>query len=227
MAPLARLPQARHPSRVNGRDPRRRRLTREASLDSSAWRSARHAVRRMARARPGGGPGERDAPGAALRPDVRRSRSASAADELAHALAEDHVSDGVARLRVRRRSRSLGLDQFLRWFASAYDTDDWIFRLLTMVQMAGVLVLALGLPGMFESVVPRRPRRQQLMVVGYVMMRRADGVQWLRAAKTGPRPRARSARSYGASRRDRPGRLGAAPVRRTRRRGHRGRRRRC
>ena len=29
------------------------------------------------------------------------------------------------------------------WFASAYDTDDWIYRLLTLVQMIGVLVLAL------------------------------------------------------------------------------------
>jgi low temperature requirement protein LtrA len=32
------------------------------------------------------------------------------------------------------------------WFASAYDNDDWIYRLLTMVQMIGLLVLALGLP---------------------------------------------------------------------------------
>ena len=32
------------------------------------------------------------------------------------------------------------------WFASAYDTDDVIYRLLTMVQMFGVLVLAAGVP---------------------------------------------------------------------------------
>ncbi len=31
------------------------------------------------------------------------------------------------------------------WFASAYDTDDWVYRLTTMLQMVGVLVLALGL----------------------------------------------------------------------------------
>ena len=47
------------------------------------------------------------------------------------------------------------------WFASAYDTDDWIYRLLTMVQMIGVLVLALGLPPMFESIDAGRPRRQR------------------------------------------------------------------
>jgi low temperature requirement protein LtrA len=38
------------------------------------------------------------------------------------------------------------------WFASAYDTDDWIFRLVTMRQMVGVLVLAIGLPRMFASI---------------------------------------------------------------------------
>ena len=37
------------------------------------------------------------------------------------------------------------------WFASAFDTDDWLFRILTMVQMAGVIVLAIGLPPMFAS----------------------------------------------------------------------------
>src|SRR5262245_39337487 len=32
------------------------------------------------------------------------------------------------------------------WFASAFDTDDVPFRMLTLVQMAGVLVLAAGVP---------------------------------------------------------------------------------
>ncbi|GAA3223385.1 hypothetical protein GCM10020216_036220 [Nonomuraea helvata] len=32
------------------------------------------------------------------------------------------------------------------WFASSYDTDDVPYRLLTMVQMAGVLILAAGVP---------------------------------------------------------------------------------
>src|SRR5206468_1814117 len=38
------------------------------------------------------------------------------------------------------------------WFSSAYDTDDWIFRLVTMMQMIGVLILAIGLPKMFASI---------------------------------------------------------------------------
>lgn len=31
------------------------------------------------------------------------------------------------------------------WFASSFDTDDWLYRLLTFVQMFGVLVLAAGI----------------------------------------------------------------------------------
>src|SRR4051812_30827332 len=36
------------------------------------------------------------------------------------------------------------------WFASAYDTDDWFYRLATMVQMIGVIVVALGIPTLFD-----------------------------------------------------------------------------
>lgn len=38
------------------------------------------------------------------------------------------------------------------WFASAYDTDDWVYRLTTMLQMVGVIILALGLPQMSASI---------------------------------------------------------------------------
>ena len=31
------------------------------------------------------------------------------------------------------------------WFASAYDTDDWLYRLLTMVQIIGVVIFTLGM----------------------------------------------------------------------------------
>ena len=37
------------------------------------------------------------------------------------------------------------------WFASAYDTDDVPYRLLTFVQIAGVLVLAAGVPPAFDD----------------------------------------------------------------------------
>jgi low temperature requirement protein LtrA len=72
------------------------------------------------------------------------------------------------------------------WFASAYDTDDWAFRLLTMVQMAGVLILALGLPEMFESVHAGDHIDNWVMVAGYVVMRVAMVGQWLRVMREDP-----------------------------------------
>ncbi len=81
------------------------------------------------------------------------------------------------------------------WFASAYDTDDWAFRLLTMVQMAGVLILALGLPEMFESVEAGGHIDNRVMVAGYVVMRVAMVGQWLRAMRGDPQ-RGASARVY-------------------------------
>ena len=91
------------------------------------------------------------------------------------------------------------------WFASAYDTDDVQYRLLTFVQIAGVLVVAAGVPAAFE--------RQDftVMVVGYVIMRIALVAQWLRAAREDPVGRAgRSAVRDGH--RAHPGRLGRAPA---------------
>jgi low temperature requirement protein LtrA len=72
------------------------------------------------------------------------------------------------------------------WFSSAYDTDDWIFRVVTMVQMIGVLVLAIGLPRMFASLEQGEHLDNSVMVLGYVIMRVALVFQWLRAARQDP-----------------------------------------
>jgi low temperature requirement protein LtrA len=66
------------------------------------------------------------------------------------------------------------------WFASAYDTDDVPYRLLTLLQMGGVLVLAAGVPAAFEHADFRA------VTAGYVVMRVAMFVQWLRAARSDP-----------------------------------------
>jgi low temperature requirement protein LtrA len=66
------------------------------------------------------------------------------------------------------------------WFASAYDTDDVQYRLLTFVQMAGVLVVAAGVRSAFDD------SDFRIMVVGYVIMRIALVAQWLRAAREDP-----------------------------------------
>lgn len=67
------------------------------------------------------------------------------------------------------------------WFASAFDTDDWLFRLTTMVQMVGVIVLAIGLPAMFASLEHGHVFDNVVMVFGYVIMRVAMLFNWLRA----------------------------------------------
>ena len=72
------------------------------------------------------------------------------------------------------------------WFSSAYDTDDWLFRITTMVQMIGVLVLAVGLRPMSASIERGQRLDNSVMVLGYVIMRVAMVSQWLRAAKQDP-----------------------------------------
>src|ERR1700694_6006355 len=77
------------------------------------------------------------------------------------------------------------------WFSSAYDTDDWVFRIVTMVQMIGVLVLAAGVPRMFTSIERSGHLDNSVMVLGYVIMRVALVFQWLRAAHGDPARRRR------------------------------------
>jgi low temperature requirement protein LtrA len=83
------------------------------------------------------------------------------------------------------------------WFASAYDTDDWLHRLLTLVQMTGVVILALGLAPMFASLEHGEYLDNGIMVAGYVVMRVALVLQWLRAAWSDP-GRRRTALTYAA-----------------------------
>ena len=108
-----------------------------------------------------------------------------AADELAHYLADDHIRTAILGFGLATFAISWAWINF-SWFASAYDTDDWLFRLTTMVQMVGVIVLALGLPVMFESVDEGQHVDNRVMVAGYVVMRVAMVFQWARAARQDP-----------------------------------------
>jgi low temperature requirement protein LtrA len=69
------------------------------------------------------------------------------------------------------------------WFASAFDTDDVPFRLLTLVQMAGVLVLAAGVPDALEH------SDYRVVTYGYAIMRAGLLAHWLRAAAEAPATR--------------------------------------
>ncbi len=109
----------------------------------------------------------------------------TAANELAHALSEEHVRAGLIGFAFAAFAVSWAWINF-SWFASAYDTDDWIYRLTTMVQMAGVLVVAIGIPDVFASIDHGDYIDNKVMVLGYVVMRVPMVFQWLRAAGQDP-----------------------------------------
>ncbi|WP_019970738.1 low temperature requirement protein A [Mycobacterium sp. 141] len=108
-----------------------------------------------------------------------------AAAQLAHLLAEDHVAAGLLGFGFAVFAIWWAWMNF-SWFASAYDTDDWIYRLMTMVQMVGVIILALGLPQTFASIEHGGHVDNTVVVAGYVVMRIAMVGQWLRAARQDP-----------------------------------------
>ena len=108
-----------------------------------------------------------------------------ASSQLAHALAEGHYAAALIGFGFASFAICWAWINF-SWFSSAYDTDDWVFRLVTMVQMIGVLVLAIGLPRMFASIEHGEHLNNSVMVLGYVIMRVAMIFQWLRAARQDP-----------------------------------------
>ncbi len=69
------------------------------------------------------------------------------------------------------------------WFASAFDTDDVPFRVLTLVQMGGVLVLAAGVPAALDH------DDWRTVTAGYAIMRVGLIAHWLRAALDDPSSR--------------------------------------
>ena len=108
-----------------------------------------------------------------------------AADQLAHLVAEGHLGSGIGGFGFAMFAICWAWINFT-WFASAYDTDDWFFRITTMVQMVGVVVLALGMPSVFHSLDEGHTLDNRVLVAGYVIMRVAMVAQWLRAAKQDP-----------------------------------------
>jgi low temperature requirement protein LtrA len=115
---------------------------------------------------------------------------ASAASALHHEVAADHVGDGVVGYVTVFFAIWWAWMNFT-WFASAYDTDDVAYRLTTLVQIAGALILAAGVPEAMDG------GDFAVITVGYVVMRLAMVTQWLRAAGSDP-PHRRSASRYAA-----------------------------
>lgn len=109
----------------------------------------------------------------------------TAAFQFAEMVAEGHAGEAVVAFVLAMFAISVAWINF-SWFASAFATDDWLYRALTMVQMIGVVVFSLGLPAMFHSVEEGEHLELRAIVIGYVVMRIAMVLQWWRAARQSP-----------------------------------------
>ncbi len=107
---------------------------------------------------------------------------AQAALPLHHAIAEHHVLEGVRGFLMVFFAIWWAWMNFT-WFASAYDTDDDVYRITTLVQIAGALVLAAGVEAASDH------SDFTIITIGYVIMRLALVAQWLRAARSDPQRR--------------------------------------
>ncbi|MFB6721895.1 low temperature requirement protein A [Kribbella sp. NPDC056345] len=105
-----------------------------------------------------------------------------AAAQLHHALSEDHIAHGVLSFVIVFFAIWWAWMNFT-WFATSFATDDWLYRVLTIFQMGGVLVLAAGIERVFDN------EDFRVVVVGYVVMRVSMIAQWLRASTSAPETR--------------------------------------
>ena len=104
---------------------------------------------------------------------------ARAAAFLHHGIADDHITQALVAYFIAFYAFWLTWLNFT-WFASSYDNDDVPYRLTVFVMMIGALMIAAGIEGITV--------RQDftLGVLGYVVMRLALVVLWLRAAHDDP-----------------------------------------
>jgi len=113
---------------------------------------------------------------------------AQAGDQLAHSLAAGHLGTAIGGFSFIVIAVCWAWISYT-WFASAFDPDDWLHRVLTMVQMVGVVVLALGIPDVFRSIDRGAPLDYRTVAIGYVIMRVSMIAMWARVARHDPSSR--------------------------------------
>ena len=104
---------------------------------------------------------------------------AQAASGLHHGLVEGHASEVLVGFPLVFFGIWWAWMNFT-WFASAYDTDDAVYRLAVFLQLTGVLVVAAGVPRALSE------HDFGVATLGYVIMRLALVAHWLRAAASHP-----------------------------------------
>lgn len=101
---------------------------------------------------------------------------ATAGQQLHHAIVENHLAQGLTLYGMVFFALWWAWMNF-SWFASAYDNDDALYRILTFVQIIGSLVIAAGIPSAFQK------QDFDVIVIGYAIMRLGLVTQWFRVAK--------------------------------------------
>jgi low temperature requirement protein LtrA len=94
--------------------------------------------------------------------------------ELHHAVVDGHVAAGVGSY-VLLFLPICWAWMLFSWFATAFDNDDVVYRLLTLVQMAGVLTLTATVPAAYHGHIGP-------FALCYVLMRLPLLAKWARAA---------------------------------------------
>ena len=110
-----------------------------------------------------------------------------ASSELHHLIVERRFADAVIGFSAAFFGIWWAWVNFV-WFASGHDSDDVPFRLLTLVQMAGVLILAAGIHDAFIHF------DFTTITIGYVVIRLGLVGMWLRVARDQPDHRRRAMR---------------------------------
>jgi len=108
-----------------------------------------------------------------------------AGDEMAHLVAEGHYAAAIGGFAFSMFAIVWAWINFT-WFLSAFDTDDWLSRLATMLGMVGVVIVALGLPDLFHSLDVGDGVDNTVVIAGYVVMRVAVIANWARVARQAP-----------------------------------------
>lgn len=113
---------------------------------------------------------------------------ATAGQQLHHSMIENHVTSGLTQYFMVFFALWWAWMNFT-WFASAYDNDDFTYRIVTFIQIIGSLVIAAGIPDVFHH------QNFDVIIIGYVIMRLGLVTQWFRVAKD-DLPRRKTALRY-------------------------------
>jgi low temperature requirement protein LtrA len=113
---------------------------------------------------------------------------------VAHALSTGHIAAAAIGLICTTFAVCWAWINYT-WLASAYDTDDGLFRIATLIELIGVLIVALGVGPFISSLERGDAPDPGIVVTGYAVMRVTTVFLWLRAARDDPSHR-RTALTY-------------------------------